>query len=297
MTTTAPQPIAWPPAQAMSPLRTKTRPSSGTRTPPGESFLDDAVLARLVQQGIRDLARHSGAYAAVLANKPGARLAHHVAAGYVEQLSQSGRCCPGGPLPPHPSRTDRGTRPRHQHIRRPGHGTPRPAPGPRVATMTDVRVLLVDDQTPFLRAMSAVVEEAAGFEVDRRGSLGRAVHVGHGRAASRPGADGHEPPRDGRCGGHQSAASASLAAGGGVALDLDEDVGSPLRCVVRGRGVRHQVGARTGPAPCRVGHRLGLKSTARGHRSHAGVDHLSRAAHPLLPTDLHQQTVQRRCRR
>ncbi len=31
--------------------------------------------------------------------------------------------------------------------------------------MTDVRVLLVDDQAPFLRAMSAVVEEAAGFEV------------------------------------------------------------------------------------------------------------------------------------
>ena len=31
--------------------------------------------------------------------------------------------------------------------------------------MTDVRVLLVDDEAPFLRAMSAVVEEAAGFEV------------------------------------------------------------------------------------------------------------------------------------
>lgn len=31
--------------------------------------------------------------------------------------------------------------------------------------MTDVRVLLVDDQTPFLQAMSAVVGEAAGFEV------------------------------------------------------------------------------------------------------------------------------------
>ena len=28
-----------------------------------------------------------------------------------------------------------------------------------------VRVLLVDDQAPFLRAMSAVVEEAVGFEV------------------------------------------------------------------------------------------------------------------------------------
>ena len=91
MTATAPQPFAWPPARAMSALTTKTRPSSGTRTPPGESFLDDAVLARLVQQGIRDLARHSGAYAAVFANKPGARLAHHGAVGYVGHLSQSGR--------------------------------------------------------------------------------------------------------------------------------------------------------------------------------------------------------------
>lgn len=31
--------------------------------------------------------------------------------------------------------------------------------------MTDVRVLLVHDEAPCLRAMSAVVEEAAGFEV------------------------------------------------------------------------------------------------------------------------------------
>jgi DNA-binding NarL/FixJ family response regulator len=31
--------------------------------------------------------------------------------------------------------------------------------------MTDVRVLLVDDEAPFLRAMSAVVEETAGFKV------------------------------------------------------------------------------------------------------------------------------------
>ena len=31
--------------------------------------------------------------------------------------------------------------------------------------MTIVRVLLVDDQAPFLRAMSAVVDETAGFEV------------------------------------------------------------------------------------------------------------------------------------
>jgi hypothetical protein len=83
MTTTAPQPIAWPPAQVVS--------ARGTRTPSSEPFLDDAVLARLVQQGIRDLARHSGAYAAVFASKPGARLAHHVAVGYVGQLTQSGR--------------------------------------------------------------------------------------------------------------------------------------------------------------------------------------------------------------
>ena len=31
--------------------------------------------------------------------------------------------------------------------------------------MTVVRVLLVDDQAPFLRAMTSVVEETAGFEV------------------------------------------------------------------------------------------------------------------------------------
>lgn len=91
MNTTASQTIARPAAQAIRALRTEAQPSSGTRTPPGESFLDDAVLARLVQQGIRDLARHSGAYAAMLANKPGARLAHHVAVGYVGQLSESGR--------------------------------------------------------------------------------------------------------------------------------------------------------------------------------------------------------------
>ena len=38
--------------------------------------------------------------------------------------------------------------------------------------MTLVRVLLVDDQAPFLRAMSAVVEETAGFEVVGEASSG-----------------------------------------------------------------------------------------------------------------------------
>ena len=75
----------------MSALPTQTQPSSGTATQPGESLVDDAVLARLVQQGLRDLARHSCAYAAVFASKPGARLAHHLTVGYVDQLSESGR--------------------------------------------------------------------------------------------------------------------------------------------------------------------------------------------------------------
>jgi DNA-binding NarL/FixJ family response regulator len=38
--------------------------------------------------------------------------------------------------------------------------------------MTRVRVLLVDDHAPFLRAMSAVVEETAGFDVVGEASSG-----------------------------------------------------------------------------------------------------------------------------
>jgi DNA-binding NarL/FixJ family response regulator len=38
--------------------------------------------------------------------------------------------------------------------------------------MAVVRVLLVDDQAPFLRAMGAVVEETAGFEVVGEASSG-----------------------------------------------------------------------------------------------------------------------------
>jgi DNA-binding NarL/FixJ family response regulator len=38
--------------------------------------------------------------------------------------------------------------------------------------MTVVRVLLVDDQPPFLRAMSAVVEETTGFDVVGESSSG-----------------------------------------------------------------------------------------------------------------------------
>ena len=38
--------------------------------------------------------------------------------------------------------------------------------------MTVVRVLLVDDQEPYLRAMAAVVEESPGFEVVGRATSG-----------------------------------------------------------------------------------------------------------------------------
>lgn len=38
--------------------------------------------------------------------------------------------------------------------------------------MTHVRVLLVDDQAPFMRAMRAVVEEAEGFDVVGEASSG-----------------------------------------------------------------------------------------------------------------------------
>ena len=43
--------------------------------------------------------------------------------------------------------------------------------------MTVVRVLIVDDQAPFLRAMSAVIEETIGFEVVGEASSGEEAIV------------------------------------------------------------------------------------------------------------------------
>ena len=43
--------------------------------------------------------------------------------------------------------------------------------------MTDVRVLVVDGEAPFLRTMSAVVEEADGFEVIGEASSGEECMV------------------------------------------------------------------------------------------------------------------------
>ena len=42
----------------------------------------------------------------------------------------------------------------------------------RCAEVTAIRVLLVDDQAEFLRAMASVVRETAGFEVAGQASSG-----------------------------------------------------------------------------------------------------------------------------
>ena len=66
----------------------------------------------------------------------------------------------------------------------------------RRCRMTEVRVLVVDDQEPFRRAMAAVVDETDGFVVvgvGRRPARSRSLR--RRRAAPRPGADGRQPAR------------------------------------------------------------------------------------------------------
>ena len=69
--------------------------------------------------------------------------------------------------------------------------------------MTVVSVLIVDDQAPFLRAMSAVVEETSGFEVVGEASSGEEAIVTAGAVlpdlvlmdVNLPGIDGLEATR------------------------------------------------------------------------------------------------------
>ena len=90
--------------------------------------------------------------------------------------------------------------------------------------MIVVRVLMVDDQAPFLRAMSAVVEETAGFEVVGEASSGRR-RSWRPVPAPRPGADGRQPSRHRRAGGHPAAAGSPVAAVVLLLSTYDEDAG------------------------------------------------------------------------
>lgn len=51
----------------------------------------DSTLAGLVRQTLTELARHSPGYANLFADRAGARLAYHVSAGQIEQLTAEGR--------------------------------------------------------------------------------------------------------------------------------------------------------------------------------------------------------------
>ncbi|HEX6249318.1 MAG TPA: hypothetical protein VFZ64_15730 [Nocardioidaceae bacterium] len=51
----------------------------------------DEDLADLVKQALTDLAKHSDRYARIFADRAGVRLAYHVRAGQIDQLSVDGR--------------------------------------------------------------------------------------------------------------------------------------------------------------------------------------------------------------
>lgn len=51
----------------------------------------DEALAGLVRQTLTDLAKHSDRYARIFADRAGVRLAYHVRAGQIDQLSVDGR--------------------------------------------------------------------------------------------------------------------------------------------------------------------------------------------------------------
>ena len=86
--------------------------------------------------------------------------------------------------------------------------------------MAEVRVLVVDDQAAFLRAMTSVVQETPGFEVAGEASSGEESLVVAAELlpdlvlmdVNLPGIDGLEAT--------QAVARARLPTGGAVALDL-----------------------------------------------------------------------------
>ena len=63
------------------------RPRAATEKDAGTDF----TLAGQVRQTLIELARYSPGYAKLFADRAGARLAYHVSAGQIEQLSEDGR--------------------------------------------------------------------------------------------------------------------------------------------------------------------------------------------------------------
>ncbi len=89
--------------------------------------------------------------------------------------------------------------------------------------MADVRVLVVDDQAAYRRALASVVTETDGFVMVAETTTGEESLDGRGRAAARPRPDGRQPPRHQR---HRRGAPAHRGAGGPVVVLLstyDED--------------------------------------------------------------------------
>ena len=72
----------------MSPETDRSGP--GPRTTTGDETRADVTLARLVRQTLIELARHSPGYAKLFADRAGARLAYHVSAGQIRQLTPEG---------------------------------------------------------------------------------------------------------------------------------------------------------------------------------------------------------------
>ena len=119
--------------------------------------------------------------------------------------------------------------------------------------MPDVRVLIVDDQEPFRRAMAAVVEETDGFEVGGFAVTGEESLTAV--AELRPDLvlmDIHLPGHR-RHRGHPAHHLRSRRPGGRAAVDVRRGPVRPRR--VRVHGVHRQGRLRPGPASRRLGRR------------------------------------------
>ncbi len=70
---------------------TEQAPVGSPRPVAVERTETDTTLAELVRQTLTELARHCPGYAKLFADRSGARLAYHLSAGQIEQLSAEGR--------------------------------------------------------------------------------------------------------------------------------------------------------------------------------------------------------------